>query len=1521
MQCVVFLRAFKFVLIICTNKSGNLFFYICILSDVCPCLHFSCFSDSLSDFWILSLPQNISWPVDGSVDIFVDVYDWDRMQLNKNVFLHTNINLCYGFFPCAIFISGNDNAMMNRTKSASIFCLRSTGCTSIVVINLSLTCSESEYSTRPLFEVEGSNFLSISSSFSGCSSFSDGAFVQAYAQAQVQIEFSSFTNCRSMGYGGALSFVDSIAQLLNITIHNCSSESGGGGIWASFYHDYKIDTDDERKTFLLLQSCLFTNCTSSQTGQGGGGVFISSESSRSEDVANINILSTSYIDCHAGSYGGAIRTVTSGSQLILDVSNSLFIGCTALLAGGAISADTFVEVYLLLSNFTSNSAYGSGGGALHLKQMLAFGGSSSFTANLAQFGGGGALLYEINNVFLESSKEKPDIPCNHKNNAVYGPCYASTYYALQISLSTAPHDQKYAGISFDFRVLEKDYFNQTILSDSQSLVQVLATDDPFSLSGSGPLISGNSFGRMKKGSTTFSLGLNPVFSVEKYESGIAVLEGPSFMYVNGSNTIALSDCTGAVQMQSNIVEIAVQSNASVCPVGYILLLDQNGYGSCSKCGPGSYSLDPLAGAFPGKASCIPCMVNGVCYGSYNVSLPVGMWTILGGRYILQGCPAGHQLLNQIGGELSYDTQQCLPCKPTQFVFDPNNSKSLCQEWSGTVYLAVSVVLRLNLNSFSASMIFAFATVMANVTETTIDSIVIDDLMQYYDRRLFANAGETQVDLKISAMNATVAEAMGKILTESKLNSYLSAAGLPKATLLTANIIDSLSANQQPVSFVAGVSVAGVVGSISLFLALLSILFQAKKIYAHNMMLKLIAEAKIGDSVSQKHLPFELQSQYTAETCVGKGSMGCVMKVSLKRKQKVLSSIKSYFAIKLLLPQGKLFQSEELRQLKREGMILEMLTRNKSECTVHLASLDGRSMKIKPNAAWFVMELVHGLTLGIGELKVINDTDCIKLARSVLSALKEIHAEGIIHSDINPSNIVLVESEASEEDRKIVTYPYRLVDFGSARNLHEEKEKSGGVTITGWNSNVKTRPYMSPEMWLNPASASYPADLWSLGVTMFELVTGNLPFKADDQLQLCIMIAGDMASKPPSILEFLSDEKRARFDHNLVKVTAKAMEKNISNRYASVDEMYEAVYQCLISRGEAFYSVFISYRVLSEMPLARILFDELNHSLTPGGNRVTVYWDSHRLVKGEDWEEGFANGLLHSMCIFPLLSYGSTAPLASFEAGDVNAAIQKGWEERPVGRKRICGDESDSEDNVLKELLIAVLLLKNNQLGLDSKEKAFKPPLLQLAYPILIGRQQPFGHPEYPRMGNFFDVQGGGGRYPNKPSGPTKRAVQKFLLERTTLPQEVLDQVDDMSISKVISEFTKLQGCRLWDNPTDLQEAELSQGQKELIGKGCVGPAVDIGGVSLSLEQKELCTKGFDERQLRMLKAQIRAKMPDFHEVIDRAISSASKGVKGSKGNTGDLEIVREAHSEGIATFKQSENLFHGMAAKAELIII
>ena len=76
------------------------------------------------------------------------------------------------------------------------------------------------------------------------------------------------------------------------------------------------------------------------------------------------------------------------------------------------------------------------------------------------------------------------------------------------------------------------------------------------------------------------------------------------------------------------------------------------------------------------------------------------------------------------------------------------------------------------------------------------------------------------------------------------------------------------------------------------------------------------------------------------------------------------------------------------------------------------------------------------------------------------------------------------------------------------------------------------------------------------------------------------------------------------------------------------------------------------------------------------------------LQGEDWEEGFSTGLLNSLCIFPLLSYGATAPLAALPENRCAALIAEGWAEMPVGRPRLQGRDSDWEDNLLKEFLIA-----------------------------------------------------------------------------------------------------------------------------------------------------------------------------------------------------------------------------------------
>ena len=66
------------------------------------------------------------------------------------------------------------------------------------------------------------------------------------------------------------------------------------------------------------------------------------------------------------------------------------------------------------------------------------------------------------------------------------------------------------------------------------------------------------------------------------------------------------------------------------------------------------------------------------------------------------------------------------------------------------------------------------------------------------------------------------------------------------------------------------------------------------------------------------------------------------------------------------------------------------------------------------------------------------------------------------------------------------------------------------------------------------------------------------------------VAGNLDEKAPYVLDKLSEDQRAKFDNNLARVVAKALEKRVVHRYQSVDEMHEEVYCCLVERGEASY---------------------------------------------------------------------------------------------------------------------------------------------------------------------------------------------------------------------------------------------------------------------------------------------------------------------------------------------------------------
>ena len=819
-----------------------------------------------------------------------------------------------------------------------------------------------------------------------------------------------------------------------------------------------------------------------------------------------------------------------------------------------------------------------------------------------------------------------------------------------------------------------------------------------------------------------------------------------------------------------------------------------------------------------------------------------------------------------------------------YIVDPgsNAQEQECNRWSALVFVEVHVVLSMRLDSFTAVKQFDFKRALAIMSSVSTDSIMISNLDQ---NRRSLNPSILIVARTVTG-NISSGERMVSHIKEMNLSRYLSLENLPAGVIIGLSVVDMSPESLSTVSLSVIIGVC--VGAILFFLSLMVSGYYIFVVWRRDAALKSVIAAfrssKAGDIASIHHLPLQLRSDYIPERVLGKGAFGFVLLARRVKTDKLV-------AIKIISPERGAFQEREIRQLKREEHVLDLFTSIRCENAVNFVGIG--ASKIKPGICWFVMEylngenlesIIHSKTPGAGPL---DANECIKVARSILAALKVMHSNGLVHRDIKPSNMMRCYTKGSDSRQSSrqtsrqstgnahgEAYVYKLIDFGTALGVDEAVAEEAMMTMnTSRLMGAGTPPYMSPEMFLEPEKATYPSDLWSLGVSLFEMVTGRLPFEAQSSLLWSSAIAGNMEEKAPSVLDMMDETQRSVFDHNLAKVISKALEKKSMDRFQSVDEMHESVYSCLVNSGEACYSAFISYRVASDAPLARLLFDELNHTLTPAGHRVTVYWDAHRLVKGEEWEDGFAGGLLRSLCVLPLLSYGSTAPLAQISGSRLVKVTSDGWEERPLGRIRLRGLDSDPEDNVLKEFMISLALMerRNAPDKLESEQG-----ILQAIYPILIGRQDPKGHPNYPKMGNFFNVQAGGGTYSEKQSPPTSKSVSKFLSEKACLPRDAVERMSLKSINAIMKGLTSVQGCQLWEHPADLPEAKLTKGQMDLVGKGYTGPPVDLDGVKLTLDQKEHCTKGgFDELQLQHLKAQVRHKLADIHELIDRAVFTAS----------------------------------------------
>jgi serine/threonine kinase PknH len=183
-----------------------------------------------------------------------------------------------------------------------------------------------------------------------------------------------------------------------------------------------------------------------------------------------------------------------------------------------------------------------------------------------------------------------------------------------------------------------------------------------------------------------------------------------------------------------------------------------------------------------------------------------------------------------------------------------------------------------------------------------------------------------------------------------------------------------------------------------------------------------------------------------------------------------------------------------------------------------------------------MRLVQGQTLlDLIEKGPLEPSRAINIISQVAAALDAAHAEGLIHRDIKPQNILVTPAD----------FAY-LVDFGIA-------EASGDTRLTTAGSQIGTLNYMAPERFRDPAST--PAvDVYSLACVLYEALTGEIPFTRDSLENL---VAAHIASPPPR-----PSQVNPRLPPALDDVIARGMAKDPDDRYGSAGALGRAAYRAL-----------------------------------------------------------------------------------------------------------------------------------------------------------------------------------------------------------------------------------------------------------------------------------------------------------------------------------------------------------------------
>ncbi len=407
-------------------------------------------------------------------------------------------------------------------------------------------------------------------------------------------------------------------------------------------------------------------------------------------------------------------------------------------------------------------------------------------------------------------------------------------------------------------------------------------------------------------------------------------------------------------------------------------------------------------------------------------------------------------------------------------------------------------------------------------------------------------------------------------------------------------------------------------------------------------------------------PGETLGRFRLDRMLGRGGMGVVFSATdVATKERV--------AVKVLRNDSSDI-GQAVRRFRKEARLLGDIQNDYVTRLIEVGY--DRSLH------FMVMELVEGTNLArwLRDNRVPDPESALRLIADIARGLVDAHASGIVHRDVKPENVLLHRSDSGEKGPplSIADYQVKLTDFGIARYVHQ----SSSMELTKAGAMLGTPIYMAPEQCKGSATVTPAVDVYALGITLFQLLTGSPPFTDTDPMKLVTMHVFDPPPPVQRLNPLVSDE--------IAQIVTRALAKDPDQRYGDASQMLKEITRVLqgepsemhlhprlpdasekavvqrqyhwdlnSSPAELWSFVANTERLNKAIGLSPVTWESVHdpvHGLRRFGSfkiaGIRVHWEEHPF----EWIEGSRFGVLREFKSGPFRVFMSVVQLAALPSG-------------------------------------------------------------------------------------------------------------------------------------------------------------------------------------------------------------------------------------------------------------------------------